>query len=453
MLAIAASCLPVAAQMTVSLSPSQPSPAPLGTVVTWNASVWPAQHGTLSYRFRTRLLGTGFRTVVDYGPKSSFDWATIAREGPYEIEVSAQNNDTGEIVSATSFYRLESLALSRLSIVTPTRYPQVFIYSASPCPTGQRMKVEFRSDEVSSTPFKACHTGVSMNFYLAGMRANTVYYAHYILDTGSELIPGPEAAFATGYVPLKPPDVSLLTNGSLPTTNGILLQSLFGTASIATDLQGNVIWFSPGDITFLTRPVDGGTFLGIGENEFLDPSKQFMREFDLAGNTVAETNAARINQQLTALNVHPINAFHHEARKLPNGSYLVLANSERMLTDVQGPGAVDVVGDTILILNPDLQVIWAWDAFDHIDPHLKAVQGETCVHPSGAACAPWYLAPKANDWLHGNSLQLTPDGDILYSIVTAPASVWRQLNELSSPRPRVDAAVPAWTTSAECPAI
>ena len=30
-------------------------------------------------------------------------------------------------------------------------------------------------------------------------------------------------------------------------------------------------------------------------------------------------------------------------------------------------------------------------------------------------CASFYLAPVANDWTHGNSLQLTPDGNILYS--------------------------------------
>jgi hypothetical protein len=42
-----------------------------------------------------------------------------------------------------------------------------------------------------------------------------------------------------------------------------------------------------------------------------------------------------------------------------------------------------------------------------------AVLGETC--PSGAGCAPYHLAATANDWLHGNSLDLTPDGQILYS--------------------------------------
>jgi hypothetical protein len=32
------------------------------------------------------------------------------------------------------------------------------------------------------------------------------------------------------------------------------------------------------------------------------------------------------------------------------------------------------------------------------------------------ACSNFYNATSANDWLHGNALQLTPDGNILYSI-------------------------------------
>jgi arylsulfate sulfotransferase len=122
-----------------------------------------------------------------------------------------------------------------------------------------------------------------------------------------------------------------------------------------------------------------------------------------------------VNQQLASMGVHPVGGFHHEARKLPNGNYLVLADSERILTDVQGAGPVDVIGDTILVLSPDLQVLWAWDSFDHLDPHRAAVLGETCTYPAGLGCAPFYSAKTANDWLHGNSLQLTPDGNILYS--------------------------------------
>src|SRR5262249_23542339 len=98
----------------------------------------------------------------------------------------------------------------------------------------------------------------------------------------------------------------------------------------------------------------------------------------------------------------------------PDGRILALAASERILTDVQGPGDVDVLGDTIVVLDANLQLLWAWDTFDHLDTHRVALQGETCVQAANG-CDTFYLAPTANDWTHGNSLQLTPDGNILYS--------------------------------------
>ena len=416
-LTLLASGTRLSAQMSVSVSPSVQSPAPHGTLVTWTATVSDANPGSLRYRFRTRRSGDDFHTVVDYGPKSSLDWSVIDREGAYEIEVSAKNTDTGETAGASAMFEWTRLVTSRTPVVTPTAHPLVFIYSAPGCRLEGRMKVQFWSSDgaVQSTPYKPCDPGYSMNFYLAGLRADTEYSARYILDTGRSFVSSASVTFKTSGISLQPPSVSMLTGAKVPSVDGILLQSLFFTNSIATDLNGNVVWYSPGDITFLTRPQTGGTFLGIGVDGKKDTSQQFVREFDLAGMTLAETNAERVNEQLVALGIHPINGFHHEARKLPDGKYLVLADSERILTDVQGSGPVDVIGDTILALDPDLQVVWAWGSFDHLDPHRTALLGETCTYPAGLGCAPFYLNPNANDWLHGNSVQLTPDGNILYS--------------------------------------
>jgi arylsulfate sulfotransferase len=391
--------------------------APLGSAVTWTTTVSSANPGTLWYRFRAGYLGQDPRTVVDYGPKASLDWSAIDREGAYQIEVSVKNKDTGDTADASAMFVLTSLVTNEVPVVTPTANPLVFIYSAPPCRAGGRMKVQFQSPDgfLQTTPYKSCDSGFSMNFYLAGMRPNTQYSAQHMIVTGrSSSIAGPPIMFTTPSTSMQPPPVTM-TTGTVPAIDGILLQSLLSTSSVATDLAGNIVWMSPSDISMLTRPLPGGTFLGIREDGTQDQSHQFVREFDLAGVTVAETNAARINEQLASLGLHSINAFHHEARKLPDGKYLVLADSERILTDVQGSGAVDVIGDTILVLSPDLQVVWVWDSFDHLDPHRTALAGETCTYPAGLGCAPFYLATAANDWLHGNSLQLTPDGNILYS--------------------------------------
>jgi arylsulfate sulfotransferase len=100
---------------------------------------------------------------------------------------------------------------------------------------------------------------------------------------------------------------------------------------------------------------------------------------------------------------------------LPDGKILVLAALEQILTDIQGPGRVDVLGDMIVIMDSNLQVVWAWDAFDHMDVTRKAILGEMCVSNSSGNCPPIFLASNANDWLHGNSVQQTPDGNLLYS--------------------------------------
>jgi arylsulfate sulfotransferase len=209
------------------------------------------------------------------------------------------------------------------------------------------------------------------------------------------------------------PNYDVFQLRATPTQAGIILQCALFFPTTATDLAGNLLWYYSGDIAYTTSAAPGGYFLGVFDYQGTDQSHQIFREYDLAGNTIAETNAARVSQQLVAMGVRPIDAFHHEARLLPNGNFLVLADNEQILTNVQGPGPVDVIGDEILILNPSLQVVWAWDAFNHLDTSRMAVLGETC--PSGAGCAPYYLSPTANDWLHGNSLQLTPDGQILYS--------------------------------------
>lgn len=403
------------AQMSVGLTSSASSAVPLGSTITWSAAVSGASPGTLFYRFQVRPVNGVFQTVVDFGPGSSLTWTTIAQEGNYQAEVTVQNISTGEQAVAANTQTFTSLVAGAVPVISVSANPGVYIYSAPACAPGSVMRVQFQSSSgfTQVTPPKPCNASDSMNFYLAGMEPSTPYTIQHILDTGRSSALGPILTYATASVTTDGLTPTIL--GTDPPAPGILLLSLFGEPSIATDLNGNQLWASPTDITFLTRPITGGTFLGVGEDGTKGPSQQFFREFDLAGIPIAQTNAARVNQQLAALGIHEINGFHHEVRKLPTGGYLALAASERMLTDVQGPGTVDVIGDTIIVMDQNLQVTWAWDAFSHLDTYRMATLGETCVYPAGATCAPFYLSTVANDWLHGNALQLTRDGDILYS--------------------------------------
>ena len=404
------------ASLSVSLTPSVSSPAPLGTAVSWSAQVDGSDSRTRWYRFRSRQVGGAFQTIVDYGPNNSLDWTEMDHEAAYQIEVSVQDKTTGETGTALSTFQLTSrLTSGGTPVLSNTKNPLVFLYSAAGCAAGGRMRVNFKGPDgiTQTTPFQACHAGTSMNFYLGGLRAQSMYTVNHTLDTGTAITQGPTLTVNTPSISIAAPSYKVYQPLTSPTQSGILIQFALYFPVLATDLAGNIIWYYDGQLSTATRVVGNGIFMGIHEDTATDPSHQWVRKFDLAGTTLAETNAARVSEQLVAMGRRPINAFHHEARALPDGKYMMLSDNEQILTDVQGPGPVDVIGDEILILDSNLQVVWAWDAFDHLDTSRAATLGETC--PSGAGCAPYYLAPTANDWLHGNSVQLTPDGQILYS--------------------------------------
>jgi arylsulfate sulfotransferase len=419
LLVIVPATVSTCAAMSVSLNPSVPSPAPVGTVVTWTASVSDASPGVLWYRFRSHRTDQPFHVVRDYGPVSTLDWTAANYEGSYEVELSVRNRDTGDSAMTSMIYQMTSRITGNSVVISPTSHPLVSLYSAPPCPTGSRMRVQFHSagNAVLATPFKQCAGSLSMNFYLAGVQPDQMYSARYLIDTGSGDQPGPATrsdvpGFSSADLGL--PQLTVQQPPPDSPADPILLHSSLDGTPIATDLSGNLLWFYPNIISILTRPAPGGLFFGYINDPTADQSGQIVREFDLQGLTVAETNAARINEQLTAMGARQISSFHHEARSLPGGKIVALATVEQILTDVQGPGPVDVLGDMILVMDSDMQVLWTWDAFDHLDTSRQAVLGETCTVTT-AGCPPFYLAPQANDWLHGNSVQLTPDGNLLYS--------------------------------------
>ena len=405
---------PNAAQVSVTLTPSAPSPTPAGTAVAWSANATGSVgNANFWYRFRVRPLGGNFHVVRDYGPETTLLWATT-REGSYEMEVSARYRDTSATVATSAVYQISS-PVSNTPVINPTPNPLLFLYSAPPCQTGYRMRVNYQSSggALQQTPFHPCETGSSMNFYIAGLLAHAVYKAWHVVDTGSQFINGPEIAFATADSGAPAQLFTETVIQPAPAGTGILLASSF-VAPAATDLNGNLIWYASNGISFITSVEPGGNFWGILETSHADASQQRIRKFDLAGTTLLETNAARVNEQLAAMGRRPISAFHHDVKTLPDGRIAALAAVEQILTDVQGPGPVDIIGDMIIVFDSELNVVWTWDTFDHLDVKRPAVLGEVCTS-AGGGCPPYNLAANANDWTHGNSIQQTPDGHLLYS--------------------------------------
>jgi arylsulfate sulfotransferase len=404
--------------MTVGIRPSAAAPVPVGSTITLAASVADPAAGDIWYRFRVRAADeAGFRMVRDYTPANSLEWVPVQNEGVYEIEVSARNRDSGETSSTVLPYEISSRVTGDMPVISVTGHPLVFLYSAPACSPGSRMAVVFVAPDQyqQQTHWMDCVAGKSINVYLAGFRPETDYTVrHAISSPDGTFTYGPVLALRSGGIPYAAAATRPLVRSQTSSENTILLQSRVFELTAATDLDGYIVWYVPNEVRYLTRAEPGGYFFALFDTAAGDDSQQILRVIDLVGSAVQETNAGRINEQLVALGKHPITSFHHEARRLPNGKIMVLAGTERLLTDVQGPGEHSVLGDTILVLDKDLQVEWVWDAFDHLDVQRAALLGEVCTLGTGG-CAIFRLADVSNDWLHGNSLALTPDGSIIYS--------------------------------------
>ena len=399
------------AAVAVELTASLPNPVPAGTMVHWTAQV-ATDPSQLWYRFRVMGPDGHFRTIRDYGPSSTLDW-TALDEGLYVLEVAVRDRGTEEIAFAWSPLELQSRLSPDQPAVSQTAHPLVFLYSGPACDTGRaRVRMESEGDgTVHYTGYKPCLPGRSLNFYLAGLVSNSLYTASLVVELGREATVLPPVEFRTGDAAVGLPFPIVDHAAERPQAQQVLLQAPIAAPPIATDLAGRWIWYGPSDLTYLTRPAGDGTFIGLIAKG-ISPEQDVVRQFDLVGMTIQETNVARVNEQLAVQRKRQISGFHHEARRLADGNLAVLAGVEQILTDVQGPGPIDVLGDMIVVLDPDLNVVWTWDTFDHLDPARSAVLGEIC---SGPGCAPHYLAPVPNDWTHGNAIGESPDGALLYS--------------------------------------
>ena len=221
---------------------------------------------------------------------------------------------------------------------------------------------------------------------------------------------------------------------------------------VATDLNGNVNWYyAQGSGTLLTRPVLGGTLLTIQNGTSWNSSnkvQQILREIDLAGNIVHETNTGIVANQLVAMGVKDaapcgsiaqpakvgdacLNDFHHDAiRYTINGQNYTafMAHVEKVFPPgTQGSTTgknVDILSEMIIVLNSNWQVVWSYSTFDQLPISRTAPLGETCTAGSSDCPTNLFLGAVANDWTHANTVDyvaapttMNPDGgDFLLSI-------------------------------------
>ena len=348
-------------------------------------------------------------------------------DGGFEVEVTAFDPVNSSTAVTSQSYTVASRIVANTPIVSATDNTLLALYSAPPCLTGS-VRVNFwptaNSAVKMATRSLACVPGKSLNFWVAGMEANTAYTLQQQLVSGWSTTNGPLLSFQTGSVPPGIPPANVIRSQTASSSaaeklvleSNIVINNSFSWP-IARDLQGNVIWYYDGNsrdaLAYMLRPLTGGTFMTLPRLPGGSIQQAILREIDLDGNTIGETNVVRLSAQLQALHYPVITALTHDAVRLPNGYTAAIASQERILTDVQGPGPIDVVADVIVVMDQNWQVVWAWDPFAHLDPTRKATLNDTCA---AGGCMPLTLASTANDWLHSNSLFYLPDGSLLLSM-------------------------------------
>ena len=403
-------CVPAFGTVTIqSFAPSPLAPQPIGKTIDWTVNASDSGPGPLTFQFNIQAPNaTSFSLVKDFNvgtlntgvwTAQPFVWVPVGVEGIWQIQVVVKDFNTGESTSRVVTYKIGPVINNGTPVVVKTSNPLVVLFSAPSCPAGSSMRAVFQ--QVASSPppatftnWMGCHPPASMTFEIAGMLAGTPYNVYAQTRTGGNLTDGPAAAFKTGALPANIPfptfKLRAPANGQpTDTSNPVLLHNMIqfsGQApypNIATDLRGNIIWYYyPNDVTngsVLTRPLPGGGMITMQDDVSWDPTvtkEQLLRQTDLAGNIVRETNMGIIQQQLLAMGSvdggpcsaipkpAPVGAgcagaFHHDAiQTLPNGWTAALLDVERIFPPgTQGDTSglpVDVIGDMIVVLDDQL---------------------------------------------------------------------------------------------------
>jgi hypothetical protein len=255
--------------------------------------------------------------------------------------------------------------------------------------------------------------GESTNFIVAGMLPDTTYLIRHVLDNGTTSAP---VSFTTGSLPaylhfppftvVQPPSAGTDLSQRLIFHAGFIGgPSRYNVDTVATDLAGNVLWYydpvANGFPGYAQNLEPGGTVMILGGTAVGSTAGyDTLRQVDLAGDTLRETNIKAVNAQLAALHRPRIIDFDHEAKLLPNGDTAVLASTQKTVEYKGKP--TRFTGDMVIVLDQNFQVAWVWNGFKWLNTNRLGKD-----HP----------IPK--DWLHANSVSWSPgDQDLVVSLRT-----------------------------------
>ena len=403
--------------------PPPPPPPPAVTISVSPATAAIATGGvtTLQVTLTNDTAVTWTVNDVANGDASVGTISTQNLQGTY----TAPAGQTGLVatVTATSVADTSKSASATIYVVPPgtvtaTGNSLVASYSITP-PTDAQLSVQFGTDTTYGRATSQQPTpqgGGAVSTFVAGMHASTLYHMQGIVQfsDGTQFLDA-DQTFTTGTLPatIHPVIAVTATPGMTPQPGIEMLDLLdVGGSPVATDLDGSINWFydftsTNGTLVQPIRPLRNGHFLLVLAPNSADPltgpqptssTTNELREIDLAGNTIKSLNITDLNTRLVNAGF-TLNALivHHEVIELPNGHWIFLVCLTKDFTDLPGfPGVTTVLGDAIIDVDTNLNPVWVWNSFDHLDVNR---------HP--------FSFP---DWTHSNALLFAADGNLLLSM-------------------------------------
>ncbi len=402
--------------LSVTLTDIPPAVPYVGSPVVWNATASGFGKRPV-YQFSVASPGGGgvFQMVKDFSPIGNFTWNPM-QQGTYEIQVVVKKGyrlKKSETMVAT--YTAQSRVTGDTAVVSPMANPLVALFSAPPT-AGTSMYVQFAQQGPSpswknSSP-QPIVPGESTNFIVAGMLPDATYLMRYVTNNGTVSAP---LSFTTGSLPATTtfPPISVVQPPA-PGTNLSGQSVIFhmglriGAAAndvntFATNLNGNVIWYYDSRAHhfygYAQNIEPGGTVMMLGgQPSHIAGGFNTVRQVNLAGDTLRQTNVAAVNAELAALHKPQILDFDHEAKLLPNGDTVVIASTPKVVNYHGTP--TRFVGALVIVLNQNFQVSWVWNSFRWLNTNRLGTD-----HPIAA------------NWLHANAVSWSPeDSNLVVSL-------------------------------------
>lgn len=312
--------------------------------------------------------------------------------------------------------------------ITATNNPQVALYTMTlPFPGSVTVNFGTTTNYGLTTWTQSTATpGGQVSIFVAGMLGSTTYHMQAtVAFSNGIMVNDLDHTFTTGAVPtnMALKVTTTTTPGMTPSAGLELLNPLVGNPNgvVVTDLSGNVLWTytDPGSsslnfIDGVKMLPDGDFLLVVGASSSVPLSGPIpggtineLREVNLAGDTVREISINDLNSELATASCAEckvtLDTFHHDVEPLPNGHWLALANTTMALDSTTTPALTSattptpVLGDVIVDLDQNMQPVWVWNEFNHLDVNRQP-----------------YMFP---DWTHTNAVIYSKDdGNILVSI-------------------------------------